>query len=424
MIQLQLLNKIIDSQDPSLILVNNLDESFFSDYKSEYRFIKDHLDKYNNIPDKATFINEFPDFDIIQVNESKNYLVDELFLDKQKRFLANTFNKVRELLTSGKTEEAINLYTSASNVAIKAKHMQCTNLLEDTSRYEAYVERCNDFTKYYVKTGFKELDEIIGGWDREEELATLVARPGVGKSWCLLRSAVASLEQGLNVGIYSGEMSARKVGYRFDTLVSHISNYGITKGVDGLQNQYKMYIDGLKNKYKGSIKVLTPQDIDGPAGVTALRAFIEKENLDILFVDQHSLLEDDKRGKTPIEKASNISKDLKNLQVLKHIPIIAVSQQNRNNTEEGAVIDVSRIAQADRIGQDSTVVLFFEQKDNVLTMHIAKSRDSVAGKKINYAIDLDKGIFNYIPTENDPIDNEEQINNLKNEFEYDEDNVF
>ena len=217
--------------------------------------------------------------------------------------------------------------------------MQCTNLLEDTSRYEAYVERCNDFTKYYVKTGFKELDEIIGGWDREEELATLVARPGVGKSWCLLRSAVASLEQGLNVGIYSGEMSARKVGYRFDTLVSHISNYGITKGVDGLQNQYKMYIDGLKNKYKGSIKVLTPQDIDGPAGVTALRAFIEKENLDILFVDQHSLLEDDKRGKTPIEKASNISKDLKNLQVLKHIPIIAVSQQNRNNTEEGAVIE-------------------------------------------------------------------------------------
>ena len=96
------LNKLLDCQDPSLILVNNLDESFFSDYKAEYRFIKDHLDKYNNIPDKATFISEFPDFDIIQVNEGRNYLVDELFLDKQKRFLASTFNQVRELLTSGK----------------------------------------------------------------------------------------------------------------------------------------------------------------------------------------------------------------------------------------------------------------------------------------------------------------------------------
>ena len=140
------------------------------------------------------------------------------------------------------------------------------------------------------------------------------------------------------------------------------------------------------------------------AEVIETNQMIEKENLDILFIDQHSLLEDDRKGKSPVEKASNISKDLKNLQVLKHIPIIAVSQQNRNVSEEGSVLDVSKIAQADRIGQDSTVVLFFEQKDNVLTMHIAKSRDSVAGKKINYAIDLDKGIFNYIPEENNALD--------------------
>ncbi|MGN1153242.1 MAG: DnaB-like helicase C-terminal domain-containing protein [Candidatus Gastranaerophilaceae bacterium] len=404
MIQLQFLNKLLDTQDPSLILVNNLDESFFSDYKSEYRYIKEHLDKYNTIPDRISFLDKFPEFDIIQVNEGVNYLVDELFLDKQKRYLADVFNKVRDLLNSGKTEEAISLYTSAADVAIKAKHMQCTDLITDTSRYDAYVERCTDFTKYYVKTGFKELDDVIGGWDREEELATLVARPGVGKTWCMLRSAVASLEQGLNVGVYSGEMSARKVGYRFDTLVSHISNYGITKGVDTIQNNYKMYIDSLPSRFRGSLKVLTPTDIDGPAGVTALRAFIEKENLDILFVDQHSLLEDDRKGRSPVEKASNISKDLKNLQVLKHIPIIAVSQQNRSATDEGAVLDVSRIAQADRIGQDSTVVLFFEQKDNVLTMHIAKSRDSDAGKKISYAIDLDKGIFNYIPEEDNALD--------------------
>ena len=53
------------------------------------------------------------------------------------------------------------------------------------------------------------------------------------------------------------------------------------------------------------------------ATVSQLRAFIEKENLDILFVDQHSLLEDERHGKTPVEKAANISKSLKALQVLK-----------------------------------------------------------------------------------------------------------
>ena len=53
--------------------------------------------------------------------------------------------------------------------------------------------------------------------------------------------------------------------------------------------------------------------INGPAGVSALRAFIEKEKLDILFVDQHSLLEDDRKAKNPVDKAANISRDLKNL---------------------------------------------------------------------------------------------------------------
>lgn len=423
MIQLQVLNRILDSKDVSLFTANNLDESFFSDYKQEYQYIKKHIDKYNSIPDKATFGSNFNDFDFIEVNEPDAYLIEELYRDKQQRFLASTFNSVRNLLMSGKTEEAFTLYTNNANISISAQRMQCTDLLTDTSRFDAYIERCNDFSKYYVKTGFPELDKVIGGWDREEELATLVARPGVGKSWCLLKSATAALEQGLNVGIYSGEMSARKVGYRFDTLVNHFSNYAITKGVDGLQNEYKQYIENLRSKYKGSIKVITPQDIGGPAGVTALRAFVEKEHLDILFVDQHSLLEDDRKGRTPVEKASNISKDLKNLQVLKHIPIIAVSQQNREDTEEGAIIDVSRIAQADRIGQDSTVVLFFEQKDDVLTMHIAKSRDSSAGKKLKYAINLDKGIFNFIPEETDGL-NGDNCMDLAKEFGDAGDEVF
>ena len=84
---------------------------------------------------------------------------------------------------------------------------------------------------------------------------------------------------------------------------------------------------------------------------------------------------------------------------MERIPIIAVSQQNRNSTENG--VDTTHIAQSDRIGQDSTVILNFEQDGKVLTMHILKSRDSVVGKKLQYAIDLDKGVFEYLPATND-----------------------
>lgn len=415
MIQLQFLNRVLDTQDASLIVINNLSEEYFSDYLGEFRYIRTHLDTYGNVPDKATFLSKFPDFDVLTVTESDNYLIDELYQDRNKRFLASTFNNIRKLLNEGKTDGAMRLYANASNDMAQAMHLDCVDLLTDTSRYDAYVDKCQDFNKYYIKTGFKELDELIGGWDRNEELATIVARPGVGKSWVLLMVAKAALEQGLRVGIYSGEMSENKVGYRFDTLMSHISNMGIMRGNSSIQNDYKNYIDGLRGKYTGCLKVITPAMINGPAGVTALRAFVEKEKLDILCIDQHSLLEDDRKARNAVDKAANISRDLKNLQVLKKIPVIAVSQQNRGATDDGP--STANVAQSDRISQDSTVIVFLEQKDGILTLNLVKARDAVNGKKIHYAYDFDKGIFTYMPEEGDPLSND-HCEQLRREFEY------
>lgn len=404
MIQLQMLNRILQTKNTALITVNNLNDEYFSEYREEFRFIKNHLDTYGNVPDLETFLNRFNDFDVIQVNENDNYLIDALYEDRNQRELASVFNKVRNLIMNNKTDEAMKLYLTASQKLVSGVHLDSVDIIKDTSRYNRYLEKCNDFNRYYVSTGFSELDEIIGGWDRHEELATIAARSGIGKSWLLLYVAVAAAKQGLNVGIYSGEMSEDKVGYRIDTLISHLSNGQIIHGNVNVSGAYKDYLDNLDKTIKGSIRVLTPSKINGPAGVTALRAFIEKDNLDMLCVDQHSLLEDDRNAKNPVERAANISRDLKNLQVMKKIPIISVSQQNRTSVENG--VSTANIAQSDRIAQDSTIILFLEQKDGVLTIHLTKSRDSVNAKDLKYAVDLDKGIFTYIPESGD-IDDEE-----------------
>ena len=313
MVQEQIINYIIDTKDTSLIILNRLDDSFFPAYKSEWNYILNHFNTYGSIPDKESFLASFPDFDLIKVNEPIQYLIDEIYKEKQNNQLAATFNKVRKLLIENKTEEALDTYKKAYEDLTCGVALSSVDILKDTSRYDAYIERLQSFDKYYVRTGLPELDSIIGGWDREEELATIVARTNVGKSWLLLKFAVAAAEQGLNVGIYSGEMSERKVGYRIDTLIQHISNGALVHGSSNIQADYKTYIDNLPNRFKGSIKVLTPKMINGPAGVSALRAFIEKDKLDILFIDQHSLLEDDRKARNPVERASNISKDLKNL---------------------------------------------------------------------------------------------------------------
>lgn len=422
MIQEQMLSKILNTKDSSIITLNNLGADYFSDYATEFNFIKNHLNQYGNIPDPETFLSRFPDFDYMDVKEPLNYLLEELTRDKNKRFLANNYNKVREAMLNNRVEEALQILQQASEQSGTLVSLQATNLLENTSRYDNYLDKVDNQDKYFIKTGFPELDKITGGWDVNEDLVTIVARNGVGKSWVLLKSAAAATEQGKKVGIYSGEMSEDSVGYRVDTLLGHISNGALVHGSGSVKNQYRNFLDKLNN-IKGSLYVLTPKQINGPATVSALRAFIEKYDLDILFVDQHSLLEDERGAKNPVEKASNISKDLKLLQTVKRIPVICVSQQNREKLEDGKTFDTTQVAQSDRIAQDSSQIIFLSRKDDLMQLHLIKSRQSGSGEVLTYRIDLNNGYFTYVPDEKDlNIDNNEVVDSEG--IQYSEEDVF
>lgn len=423
MIQLQFINYLLNTKDTSIITLNSLDKKYFNNYTNEWLFIKNHLDTYGIIPDKETFLDKFPDFDLLEVEENPKYLIDELFKDYQKSQLVKSFNKVAENLNEGNLENALDIFkNSYENISEAGISLQPIDILKDTSRYNDYDERTKDFNKYYIRTGFKELDNIIGGWDREEELATIIARPNVGKSWILIKSAVAAVEQGLNVGIYSGEMSEKKVGYRFDTLLQHVANGSLTHGNAEVKHEYYNYISSLPDRFESSLKVLTPSMINGFATVSTLRAFIEKEKLDILFIDQHSLLADERKAKNPVEKAANISTDLKRLQVLKKIPIISVSQMNRTKNEgDSDAIDLTQVSQTDKIGQDSTCVIGLsrDKKDkDLLRLHLVKSRDSGdVGKVLSYIVNLNLGKFTYVPEEDEDKNSSTENKDLEHRYD-------
>ena len=420
MVQLQVINKILNDKDSSIITLNNLNADYFPEYSSEFYFIKEHLDKYGCLPDKETFLSKFEDFEMIEVNEPTSYLLSELYNDKTRRDLVNSYNQLRPLLMSGDKEavdRALMLVKEAAEKSSEAVSLNCVNLFEDTSRYDAYLEKAENHDKYFITTGFNELDKIIGGWDVKEELATIVARTGIGKSWFLIKSATAAALQGKRVGIYSGEMSVDKVGYRADTLIGHISNGALVHGGVSVKNEYKKFLDDMKSKNL-TLYVLTPKDINGAAGVSALRAFIEKYDLDVLYIDQHSLLADDRKAKNPVEKAANISTDLKLLQTIKQIPIISVCQQNRS-VAEGKDFDTTQLAQSDKIGQDATVIIFIERKADLFKLHLVKSRDTGNGDVLSYKVDLNTGSFIYIPENEDGSNTTEESNSG-----YEEDEVF
>ena len=422
--QFQIINKILQTKDYSFITLNNLTVEYFFNYKAEYEFIKTHYDTYHTVPDRLTFLNSFPDFVIQDVNEPDNYLIEQLYNDYNQSYLASRFNGIKKLLEADDTAGATKFFLESIEKLHIGSALKCTDIMSDTSRYDRYLDMIANQSKYFISTGFPELDKIITGIDRRNENMVIAARTGVGKSWLLLAMAATASRQGLAVGIYSGEMSVDKVAYRIDTLIGNIDNKKISRGELFYKDHYKNYLDSLKCSKYGPIKVLTPNDIAGPATVDALQAFIEKEHLDILFIDQYSLLEDTSRAKVAHEKVANISKAVKNLQVLKQIPIISVSQMNRTKNEDKTQ-DTTQIALSDRIGQDATIILMLDKQESEdpahkgshkVTLNLVKSRDGGDGRKLDYLWDFNTGIYKYISNSNDGVTSEEDFEELENSY--------
>ena len=422
--QFQVINKILQTKDYSFITLNNLTDKHFFNYKAEFEFIKTHYETYHNVPDRLTFLNNFPDFAIQDVNEPNNYLVEQLYNDYNQSYLASRFNTMRKLLEADDLQGATRYFLDSVENLHVGSALQCTDIMSDTSRYERYLDAGTNHTQYFISTGFTELDKIITGIDRRNENMVIAARTGVGKSMMLCAVAAAAAKQGLCVGIYSGEMSVDKVAYRIDTLLGKIDNRKIRRGDLYYKDHYKNYLESLKCSNYGPIKVITPNDIAGPATVDALQAFVEKEHLDILFIDQYSLLEDTGRARVEHEKVANISKAIKNLQVRKQIPIISVTQMNRTKNEDKSQ-DTTQIALSDRIGQDATVILMLDKQDTEdvnykgyykFTINIVKSRDGGDGRKLDYLWDFNSGIYRYISNDNDGVTSEEDIEELENSY--------
>ena len=247
----------------------------------------------------------------------------------------------------------------------------------------------------------------------------------VHNTWCLLKFLESAWLDGYRVGLYSGEMSGVQVGFRFDTLYNNFSNTMLTKGSQDIE-QYKEYVADLKQK--NSFFVITPEDMGGNCTVTKLEAFIQKYKLDILGVDQYSLMDDEnfKPGQPLRMKYDNISKGLFQLSCKYHIPVLAAVQANRasvtkdkKNKAEGPKLE--HISEADAIAHNSSRVIAMRQNEGNLEFEIVKNRIGGRNGKYLYRWLIDTGKFEYVPTlaNND----HKQVEEIRKQFR-DKEDVF
>ena len=398
MVSLQILNKIISTKDISIITDNNLTIDYFLEYEDEYSFIKEHFDNYKNVPDTETFINKFPDFELLEVNESDRYLVDAIREEYLYSKSVPVIKKAAELLKSDSNEAS--RYLQSELVNLTPNYITpYVDIIHSNSRVEMFEDKSNNKDRWFIPTGFEELDDIIYGWQCGEEFVVIFARTGIGKSWVLVKTVQHAWEIGKNVGYVSPEMSADKIGYRFDTLNNHFSNMALVRGDKSKVSidEYRQYNEKLA-EHNNRILVSTPMDFNKQVTVGKLRTFVQANNLDMLAIDGITYMTDEryKRGDNKTTSLTNISEDLMELSCELKIPILVVVQSNRGGTEKDTP-DLEDIRDSDGIAHNATKVISLNQKEEALVMKIKKNRDGKVGDKLTYLWDIDLGEFTWMP---------------------------
>lgn len=433
MIKAQALNKIIADKDIDTFLRANIDESYFSGYKDEYAFILSHYKKYGNVPDIETFLQRFSDFEVVEVHEGTPFLIDALREEKEFADLMPILQDVATIAETNATlakERAKQLINALPQIARDVG----TDIIQNAHhRFDEYQKKQESQTDWYFSSGFPELDILTGGIQRTEELILIFARTNQGKSWIAEKMATTVWEQGYNVGFFSPEMTANSVGYRFDTLFAHFSNYHLVHGTKNHphETKYAEYIKTLPTSKKASFIVATPSDFDRKPTVSRLRNWIKDMNLSLVVIDGISYLHDErqKRGDNTTTSLTNIAEDLMSLSIELNVPIIIVAQANREAAGEDktSAPTLETVRNSDGLAHNASKVFSMRNKKNQLELSIEKQRTGPVGNKLLYNWDIDTGMFTYIPSDKAGLPKDvmnEALDKVKDEYKKDVCEVF
>ncbi len=233
-------------------------------------------------------------------------------------------------------------------------------LTKTLEEIQAQVNKKADLTG--VPTGFKPLNQITSGWQKTD-LIILAARPAVGKTAFALNLAMNAALQDTNpvpTAFFSLEMSAGQLVKRLLSAVSEIPLEKITRG--HLEDHELVQLTQRMEKLAKA-----PLFIDDQAAISMfelkakVRRLKQKHDIGLVIIDYMQLMRgSDSKNTNRQEEVSKISRDLKTMAKDFEIPIIALSQLNRNleSRKDNKMPQLSDLRESGAIEQDADMVMF------------------------------------------------------------------
>lgn len=392
------------SKNPYACLVMEyLDKSLFFDpnLSAVFEKIKDFFNRTGKLANKTEVLamfgkNEKALFESFQKTLD---LIKGMDYDyEQEELIANTEYFIKQRLQHRLFSRNAELYATdksydSNAIAIEQKEIDSIALVKDLGmefcgNAGEFLEKLDD-EEQFIKTGFPNLDQMLGGGLFAEGKAfyCFTGETNVGKSIVLSNVAWNIFEQGKNVLLISLEMSEFRYYKRIATIATGLAVPYIKQNKDG----FKIFTEKIKNN--GNMLIIKEFP---PRRLTArgLHGFIEKLKKqktfkpDVIIVDYHGLMKPCNATIQKHEALQLIVQELRSLSYDFLAPIISVAQLNR----AGSGMDtpgLDKVAGSwDSLSDMDTVVALFQSEEdreiNILRYIIQKTRDTGSKKNQGY----------------------------------------
>ena len=293
----------------------------------------------------------------------------KIILEKEiLRGLITSSHQIAKAAYEG-TEDAFDILDQAERkiFEITETHLKKTFTGMDRAVRDAleYIEAIHSNTKqkFSVPTGFYELDEMLGGFQKSD-LIIIAARPSMGKTALALSLARnASVDHKVPVGVFSLEMATMQLVIRMLCAEGRLNAHQVRTGKLPSEEGIKL----SKNAHK---LIESPLYIDDTPAQTVLeirakaRRLKAEKNIGMIVIDYLQLMQGPSNSESREREISHISRSLKSLAKELNIPVIALAQLNRAvETRNDKRPQLSDLRESGSIEQDADVVLFLNRPE-------------------------------------------------------------
>lgn len=339
--------------------------TFFEDRVNArvWGWIVNFWNEYGASPTRAAFAKNYPAYELLDVEEPFQYLLDELRTLRKftllQTGLLDAAQKLNDTESTSPVEEAQGIIAARlEEINTSISELRDTNIVETwdarMKKYQMYKDTPSSLRG--ITTGFDGLDRLTSGF-QPEQFIIIVAPPKAGKSTALIAMALAAHRAGKVPLLVGFEMSNEEQEARHDAMLAHVDYRKLLAGQ--LNSTDMERLRQALRKRRNMQPFILSSDINSATTVSGLSAKVAQYRPDIVYVDGAYMMDAEgiSADKGSPQYITHITRSIKRAAQRLGIPIVATTQALTWKINKKSGISADSTGYSSSFGQDCDTMI-------------------------------------------------------------------